>query len=160
MLDTVNNIYPYSPIPMFNATSVAPTTAAKNDTNSRMRLVITLINTPMKYSEIATAGILEKFLDVCRAELELDKLPDVYITKQSEMSGSAFGEFDGSIKVVFEGRHIMDALRTLAHELVHWKQSTVGVCLDGTDGSDTENAANAIAGIIMRRFGKQHPHLF
>ena len=54
----------------------------------------------------------------------------------------------------------MDVLRTLAHELVHWKQCQMGEELDGADGSDTENQANAVAGIIMRRFGKSCPHLF
>ena len=54
----------------------------------------------------------------------------------------------------------MDVLRTLAHELVHWKQCQMGEELDGADGSDAENQANAVAGIIMRRFGKSYPHLF
>ena len=114
----------------------------------------------MRYNDISTNHVLQRFLSVCRQELELEDLPAVYLVAQPDMSGPAFGEFDGSIKIVSNGRHIMDVLRTLAHELVHWKQCQMGEGLDGADGSDTENQANAVAGIIMRRFGKLCPHLF
>jgi hypothetical protein len=32
--------------------------------------------------------------------------------------------------------------------------------MDGSDGSDTENQANAVAGIIMRKFGQRYPQYF
>ena len=32
--------------------------------------------------------------------------------------------------------------------------------LDGSDGSETENEANAVAGIIMRQFNRTHPDAF
>jgi Zn-dependent peptidase ImmA (M78 family) len=54
----------------------------------------------------------------------------------------------------------MDVMRTLAHELVHWKQMMDGDELDGSDGSSTENEANAIAGLIMRKFAKMYPDYF
>jgi hypothetical protein len=51
-------------------------------------------------------------------------------------------------------------MRTLAHELVHWKQRESGLELDGSDGSETEDQANAVAGVIMRKFGKMYPEYF
>ena len=62
--------------------------------------------------------------------------------------------------MAIKGRHLVDISRTLAHELVHWKQRIEGQELDGSDGSETENQANAIAGIIMRRFGQRYPEYF
>ena len=118
------------------------------------------INTYMKYSEITSNLALEKFLEICRQELELESLPEIHFVDQDSMSGTAFGEYDGAVRVVSNGRHTLDVFRTLAHELVHWKQSQTGQTLDGSDGSDTENEANAVAGIIMRRVGRQFPHLF
>jgi Zn-dependent peptidase ImmA (M78 family) len=49
-----------------------------------------------------------------------------------------------------------DILRTLAHELVHRKQEEDGR-LDinsGKTGSPIEDEANAMAGILLRNFGK------
>jgi hypothetical protein len=31
---------------------------------------------------------------------------------------------------------------------------------DGEDGSDIENEANAVAGIIIRKWGKLHPEIY
>ena len=104
--------------------------------------------------------VLPPSIEVEHKKLELDEIPVIQFVAQNEMSGSSFGQFDGSIKVVHTGRHPIDVFRTLAHELVHWKQAQMGVELDGSDGSDTENEANAIAGTIMRVFGKLYPEQF
>ena len=59
------------------------------------------------------------------------------------------------------GRHPIDVLRTLAHELIHYKQDSEGRIHDesGATGSDEENEANAGAGIIMRDFDQAYPEL-
>jgi hypothetical protein len=31
---------------------------------------------------------------------------------------------------------------------------------DGEDGSPIENEANAVAGVIIRKWGKQHPEIY
>jgi Zn-dependent peptidase ImmA (M78 family) len=56
-------------------------------------------------------------------------------------------------------RHPNDILRTIAHELVHYKQDTEHRLEpdSGTTGSPEENQANAVAGIVMRHFNKQYP---
>lgn len=106
--------------------------------------------------------MLGKLLSLCSIELGLSELPDIeLLTNQSTITGSpSFGVFDGSIKVVSKDRHPVDVMRTVAHELVHWKQRTLGHKMDGSDGSDTENQANAVAGEIMRKFGKMYPHFY
>jgi hypothetical protein len=52
-------------------------------------------------------------------------------------------------------------LRTLAHELIHYKQDSQGRIKpdSGETGSPEENEANAGAGIIMRDFDQANPEL-
>ena len=115
----------------------------------------------MRYQDIVLKKMLDQLLELCMTELELDELPHVNLIKnESSIEGSSFGLFDGDVNVVSRGRHPVDVMRTVAHELVHWKQRTQGQDMDGSDGSDTENQANAIAGAIMRKFGKMHPEYF
>jgi Zn-dependent peptidase ImmA (M78 family) len=116
----------------------------------------------MHIEEISLNHIVTQFLHFAKSELELHNLPKIELVENSkDIGGSSFGLFeDGVIFVVIANRHPIDVLRTLAHELVHWKQRLENQEMDGTDGSDTENDANAIAGIIMRRFGKLHKEYF
>ena len=115
----------------------------------------------MRLKDIMINHMVKNLTELCQQELELENIPDIkLIYNQSTIGSPAFGQFDGSIRVVAHNRHPMDVMRTLAHELVHWKQQSVGQCLDGSDGSDTENQANAIAGTIMRKFGKMYPECF
>lgn len=101
-------------------------------------------------------------LELCKQELELQDLPPInFVEEETVGGGTSFGEFtDNGVDVVVVGRHAMDVMRTLTHELVHWKQRVDGKQLDGSDGSDTENEANAVAGIIMRKFGHMYPEYF
>ena len=68
------------------------------------------------------------------------------------------------IKVYVKDRAIIDVCRSIAHELVHHKQNLEGRLLDagkdGEDGSNIENEANAVAGIIIRKWGKINPELY
>jgi Zn-dependent peptidase ImmA (M78 family) len=69
---------------------------------------------------------------------------------------------DNEIVVVAANRNLADVLRTLAHEIVHIKQFKEGK-LDlnsGDTGSEFENEANSIAGVLMREFGKMNPIIF
>lgn len=116
----------------------------------------------MKLNEVLLEGMLDNFFDMCKEELEIDELPPIkFVSDEPTVAGTSFGVFtDGGLHVVTMNRHPMDVMRTLAHELVHWKQRSNGQEMDGSDGSETENQANAIAGVIMRRFGKEHPECF
>jgi Zn-dependent peptidase ImmA (M78 family) len=81
----------------------------------------------------------------------------------------SFGHFNvgnNEIVVAIANRNLADALRTLAHELVHYKQKQAGKLelnnadKSGADGSDIENEANAIAGVILRKYGKLNPAIY
>jgi hypothetical protein len=115
----------------------------------------------MKLKDVLLDHMLTHLLDLCKEELGLDQLPAITLVDKPVIgNGSSFGEFDGEIRVVTKDRHPMDVMRTLAHEIVHWKQLVNNEVMDGSDGSNTENDANAIAGVIMRKFGKMYPEYF
>ena len=111
-------------------------------------------------------GVVDGFVDYCKDYLGLPEKPHVTISFDSgeSVEHRTFGHFDRDRKIVVYagGRHIMDVLRTLAHEITHFAQRhTDGPeSLDGTTGSPHENEANTVAGIILRNYAKEHPELF
>lgn len=109
-------------------------------------------------------SLLHKFIPVVKAELKLKDLPKVVLVKHLEAHDgqASFGRYDNDTGVVTLGisdRHPVDVLRTLAHELVHYKQHLQGEMYAGAGetGTPIENEANAVAGIIMRHFNKKYP---
>jgi hypothetical protein len=115
-----------------------------------------------------TFGILHDFVRFAAEHLELTSLPKfdfVFDSKQSVENKSFGGYRPGAehITITVKNRHVMDVCRTLAHELVHFKQDLNDELADddaGSTGSPQENDANAQAAVIMRNWGKQHPNYF
>lgn len=110
---------------------------------------------------------LTNFLAYCKEVLELDSLPPIKLvtSKNYSLENKSFGGYnpnDKSIILAVSDRHALDVMRTLAHELTHYKQDTEGRIGDdsGDTGSEEENEANSMAGIIMRNFGRANPDLF
>jgi len=108
-----------------------------------------------------------QFAEWCCMMLDIQNIPPVNIIPDLEFSKRecSFGGYDPASNIIHlavHGRHIVDTLRTLAHELVHCKQNeSSGINLeDGKTGSYVENEANAMAGVIMREYGKRNPELF
>jgi 5'(3')-deoxyribonucleotidase len=106
-------------------------------------------------------------LKICQQELGFEKLPKINWVSDGEFSKKhhTFGSFqpgEGIVTVSITGRHIIDMMRTLAHELVHYKQMLDGRLGPnaGETGSPIENEANAMAGVIMRKFDHMHPEAF
>lgn len=81
-----------------------------------------------------------------------------------DLATTAYYNLDGLVKVYVKDRAIIDICRSIAHELVHHKQNLDGrltnVAEDGSDGSNIENEANAVAGEIIRKYGKLNPNLY
>jgi len=110
---------------------------------------------------------MPKFLKLCRHMLNLPRLPKIIVnnTERDARQHHSFGRYDPYRNKIFINtykRHIMDIFRTLAHELVHFKQGLVKGThnLDGSTGSKDENQANAVAGQIMRNWGIMNRKLF
>jgi Zn-dependent peptidase ImmA (M78 family) len=81
-----------------------------------------------------------------------------------ELVTTAYYNPNGHIMVYAKDRATIDIYRSIAHELVHHKQNLGGklkdLVKDGEDGSLIENEANAVAGEIVRRYGKLNPNLY
>jgi len=106
------------------------------------------------------------FLPFVMRELNIAQLPAIKLKKEVPAGDQpTFGKFDSRKNCIYLGiinRHVIDILRTLAHELVHYQQN-IKHRLDansGKTGSGEENQANAVAGVIMRNFNKQYPKYF
>jgi Zn-dependent peptidase ImmA (M78 family) len=107
--------------------------------------------------------LIKSFLPFAKEHLDIDQLPTIRIVDSVPgTDGTTFGRYDQDeniIYVVANGRHPKDAMRTLAHELVHYKQNIEDRLHDesGATGSEEENEANAQAGVIMRNFNQANP---
>jgi pyrimidine deaminase RibD-like protein len=118
------------------------------------------------HESVDAESAADDFVPYVVKRLGIDKLPDIQLKQQIGTSEHpTFGLFDpetNSVQVATGGRHIMDVLRTLAHELVHHKQRENNMIQpgDGATGSRVENQANAVAGVLMRDFADQHPDYF
>jgi Zn-dependent peptidase ImmA (M78 family) len=112
--------------------------------------------------------IIDKFVGNVNEYLELvNDEPNVVISHDGQEAAdmASFGKYTpdtGEIRVVAVNRNLADVLRTLAHEMVHYKQHKEGRLQPDSngDGSEIENEANAVAAIIMRKFGRDNPIIF
>jgi len=107
--------------------------------------------------------MFEKFLPLAMQYIELESLPEMkFESHVKDTHQPTFGKYqNGShvLHVSLMNRHPNDILRTVAHELVHYKQDIMKQLHDGSGetGSKHENEANAIAGVVMRHFNKKYP---
>ncbi len=111
--------------------------------------------------------LLKEFVGYCKEYLKLRSLPPLKMsynptTAESRRSFGGYDPNNKSIELSVANRHQADVFRTLAHELVHYKQDITGRLNpgDGKTGSDVENEANSRAAIIMRNFAEAKPSLF
>lgn len=112
--------------------------------------------------------IVSKFVTFLNDELKLNgDFPSVQLSYEENEAkeNKSFGVYknDGSeIRVVATNRNLADILRTIAHEFVHYKQDKEGKLNpnSGETGSNEENEANALAGVLMRDFSKNNSIIF
>lgn len=108
-------------------------------------------------------NIVHTFLPFVKKELGIKELPKIHFVSDPKFAKriAAFGQIkDNRIVIDIQNRQTMDILRTLAHELTHYRQHTKGVNGSGHAGAPTENEANRLAGTIVRKFGEKHSELF
>jgi cytidyltransferase-like protein len=111
---------------------------------------------------------IKKFIGYAINELGIQKPPSGLTLSHNNgdaKSMHSFGSFNPNndkIWLYVKNRNMADILRTLAHELVHRKQAEDGRLEpnSGNTGSDIENEANAMAGILLRNFGKQNENIY
>jgi hypothetical protein len=95
--------------------------------------------------------------DEVKIELAFEKTPDIRTT-------AYYNNGDKRMRIYVKNRAIIDICRSIAHELVHHKQNVEGKFENakdpGADGSEFENEANAVAGVIIRKWGRLNPEIY
>ena len=107
--------------------------------------------------------VVHTFLPFAKKELNIKELPKIHFVDDPKFAKRivAFGQIkDNRIVIDIQGRQTMDILRTVAHELTHYRQHKSGKNGSGHAGAPTENEANKLAGTIVRKFGEKHSNLF
>jgi hypothetical protein len=104
---------------------------------------------------------IEDFVEFAVRRLDIDKAPELKFVKDRDwaVERHSFGQYnpnDNTLTVYINNRNMADVLRTLGHELVHHRQNELGKIQNdsGKTGSDIENEANALAGVLMRDYGR------
>jgi hypothetical protein len=112
---------------------------------------------------------IQHFVEFATKRLKLKETPSITLVGGREFaevktSLGGYNPDDKSIYVATEGRLTADILRTLAHEMAHRKQDEMGLVTnaetDGADGSPIENKAHAVAGILMREYGRINKQIY
>ena len=110
---------------------------------------------------------IDNFIDYACKHLEIEERPEIELVndKTHALENTSFGQYrpgEKKITVNIAGRHTADVLRTLAHEMVHHKQNLKGELYNeaGQTGSEIENEANSMAGIMMRNYGKMNSRIY
>ena len=133
-------------------------------------------NVPVEYPVVVkeslekkiNSNVIKEFIKFAVKELGMTRMPEGLTlsyntdTAKSRRSFGTFDPNDGKIWLYVKNRNMADILRTLAHELVHRKQDEDGRIdyTSGNTGSEIENEANAQAGILLRKFGKNNKNIY
>ena len=112
---------------------------------------------------------IQHFVEYATKRLKLAETPKVTLVGGREFAEvkTSLGGYSPETKEIYvstEGRLTADILRTIAHEMAHRKQDEMGLVTDsekdGADGSDIENKAHAVAGILMREYGRINKQIY
>ncbi len=115
---------------------------------SDLKKIADFVNFAKEYLEID---------DDVKIELAFEKTPDIRTT-------AYYNNGDKRMRIYVKNRAVIDICRSIAHELVHHKQNIDGKFEDakdpGADGSEFENEANAVSGVIIRKWGRLNPEIY
>lgn len=111
-------------------------------------------------------GLLIEFIKFVKNELDLKKVPEIRIqSNRKELKTTASYNYnlpEKVVKVYGKGRMLVDIMRSVSHELAHHKQWEDGkLKVKPADiGSEEENEANAVAGIMIKKFALKTPNIY
>ena len=108
---------------------------------------------------------LKEFILFCCKEGGINEPTIVYLrgTRDEKLKTTAsYNPNNHEVNIYCKGRHIVDIMRSLAHELMHMKQMIENRLYDnsGDDGSSEENEAHSFSGLMIRKFGKIEPKIY
>ena len=125
----------------------------------------------IKFKEFLSSNknspIIGEFTQFAASYLKLESVPKIDFSEDTKKAQElkTFGyttPSNSSIWVYTKNRNLADILRTLAHEMVHVQQVQLGkIHADsGVTGSEHENEANSVAGVLLRNFAGTNNQIF
>ena len=119
------------------------------------------------YESAETANEVEKFKDWAVSKLKIENPPKIelsYDTEEAQQGHHTGRHVEGSdsVWVYAANRNLVDILRTVFHELVHWRQTELGMIEQGDSypGSAIEAMADMLAGKYIKIYGKNNRQIF
>jgi hypothetical protein len=109
---------------------------------------------------------LTEFVKFVKGELGLKKTPTIKLLNgRNDLKTTAhynYSEPEKIIKINAKNRHLVDVMRSIAHEMVHHKQYEDGrLDVRPPDiGGEIEDEANAKAGQYIKLFSKQDETIY
>jgi hypothetical protein len=104
-------------------------------------------------------SIIQDFISFTRQKLGIERRVFVSLRPERDdviATTAAYSPIEDKNYIRFNGRSLVDVLRSIGHEMVHNAQREKGVFKVGDRvtniGGGIENAANAIAGVLIKDF--------
>lgn len=111
--------------------------------------------------------VMQEFIRWTVDKINLETIPTFewsYDTEDAQVNHHTGRHTEGKndVWVYVKNRNLVDIMRTVFHELVHCRQSELGMIQPGDSypGSPIEMEADMMAGKYMKVFGKMHPEIF
>lgn len=110
--------------------------------------------------------ILKKFIIFCSENLKLTETCKIFLSAERNEhleTTASYNPNNDNIWIYVKNRNMLgDILRSLAHEMMHFKQRLRGELHadSGKDGSPHENEAHTFAGMMIRKFGRMFPEIY
>jgi len=109
---------------------------------------------------------IHDFMTWCKKKLKLkQELPSIEFSDEKDSKDmyhtGYYSDHEDKLWVYTGNRNLIDILRTVAHEFTHRKQGEQGrIEADQSyPGSPIEQEADAVAGYLMKLYGKEHPEI-
>ena len=110
--------------------------------------------------------LTKKFIKFVFKELGIFEGCTIYfsaIRNEHLVTTASYNPNNHNIWIYVKNRNMLgDVLRSLAHEMMHFKQNLNNELhsKSGEDGSEHENEANSFSGKMIRKFGKIYPEIY
>lgn len=120
-----------------------------------MKIKLKNISQDLRPNQVGIAKLFIKFL---HTEIPIKKNLVINFTNKRNNSITTGNENDGVISVFTKSRILIDILRTLAHEWVHFTEN------DSPNErpiapAKSEDLANSLSGYLIRRFVENNPQI-
>lgn len=119
------------------------------------------------YESASLQDEVSKFVDWACKRLNCKTKPKIQLsmdTEEAQQNHHTGSHVQGSdtLWVYAKNRNLVDILRTVFHELVHWRQTELGMIQQGDSypGSAIEAMADMLAGKYIKIYGKQNRNIF